>query len=441
MAEVVQKQIDEGSKKLLEERQIKPAYQPEVKLPEDKEEVDRIFDGKSDFAYTMSFEVVPSFELQDVSGIELEKHVVNVEDAHIDEALGRVAQAVKTYADKNEAAAKGDRVTISFVGSIDGEAFEGGTSENVPVEIGSGQFIPGFEDQLAGAKAGEEKTITARFPEGYSVAKLAGKEAQFATKVAKVETPVVPEVNEELAKNLGFDSLEKFRDTIRGQLAREFGQMTGMKLKRDVLDALDKAYAFDLPERLVEAEFANIWTALTREMARESKTFEDEGTTEEAARREYRAIAERRVRLGLVLGTMGEKEGIQITDEEMRNALMNRARQFRGQEKQVIDYYQKNPGALIELRGPIFEQKVVDLIVSRAKVTDKAVTRDELAALVRDEEEHDHLHAHDHEHDHDHAHHDHDHDYHDHDDHHDHDHGHAHDHGHDHGHHHHKHDG
>jgi trigger factor len=430
MAEVVQKQIDENSKKLLEERQIKPAYQPEVKLPEDKDEVERIFDGKSDFSYTMSFEVVPAFELQDVSGIELHKHVVAVEDAHIDEALGRVAQAVKTYAEKNEAAAKGDRVTISFVGTIDGEAFEGGTSQNVPVEIGSNQFLPGFEDQLVGAKAGDKTTITAKFPEGYGVPKLAGKEAQFAAEVHKVETPVVPEVNDELAKNLGFESLEKFRGQIREQLSREFGQMTAMKLKRDVLDALDKSYAFELPQRLVEAEFAAIWNALAREMAREKKSFEDEGTSEEAARKEYRGIAERRVRLGLVLGTMGEKEGVAVGEEELKQALFNRARQFRGQEKRVIDYYQKNPNALIELRGPIFEQKVVDLIVSRAKVSDKTVTRDELAALVREEED-EHLHDHDHDHDHDHHHHDHDH-AHDHDHHH-HDHDHAHhDHKHDH---------
>jgi trigger factor len=422
MAEVVQKHIDEDAKKLLEERQIKPAYQPEVKLPEDKEEVDRIFDGKSDFAYTMAFEVVPAFELQDVSGIELQKHVVAIEDAYIAEALGRVAQALKTFSEKDGEAAKGDRVTVSFVGKVDGEAFEGGTAENVPVEIGSGQFIPGFEDQLIGAKAGEDKTITATFPEGYAVPKLAGKTAEFATMVAKVETPTVPEINEEMAKNIGFESLEKFRDNVREQLSREFGQMTGMKLKRDVLDALDKTYSFDLPQRLVEAEFNGIWNALTREMARERKSFEDEGTTEEKARAEYRGIAERRVRLGLVLGTMGEKESIQISDEEMRNALMARARQFRGQEKQVIEHYQKNPNALIELRGPIFEQKVVDLIVSRAKVTDKTVTREELQALVRDEDEHDHVHDHDHDHDHDHHHHDHDHDHH----HHDHDHGHDH---------------
>jgi trigger factor len=332
-----------------------------------------------------------------------------------------VAQAVRTFSPKDGPAEKGDRITISFVGTIDGEAFEGGTSENVPVEIGSGQFLPGFEDQLIGAKAGEEKTITTKFPEGYGVAKLAGKEAKFATKIAKVEAPLVPEINEEMAKNLGAENLEKFRESIREQLSREFGAMTNMKLKRDVLDALDKAYSFELPARLVDAEFAAIWNALNREMAGAKKTFADEGTTEEDARKEYLAIAQRRVRLGLVLGTMGEKEGITITDEELQRALVNRARQFPGQEKQVIDYYTKNPRTLIELRGPIFEQKVVDLIVSRAKVTDKPVTREELQALVREEEdEHDHPHAHDH----DHHHHDHDHD-------------HAHDH--DHGHHHHDH--
>jgi trigger factor len=193
--------------------------------------------------------------------------------------------------------------------------------------------------------------------------------------------------------------------------------MSRMKLKRDVLDALDKIYTFQLPERLVEGEFSGIWNALEAEMKRSKKSFADEGTTEEDARKEYRAIAERRVRLGLVLGTMGEKEGITVSEEELRNGLMSRASQFPGQERAILEFYRRRPEALVEIRGPIFEQKVVDHIVSKAKVTDKPVTRDELAALVEEEAEHDHVHAHDHDHDHDdhagrdHAHHDHDHDH------------------------------
>jgi trigger factor len=221
---------------------------------------------------------------------------------------------------------------------------------------------------------------------------------------------------------LGFESLDSLKEMISKRLTDEFGQMTAMKLKRDVLDALDKMYSFPLPEKLVEAEFNGIWNALTSEMTRAKRSFADEGTTEEEARKEYRGIAERRVRLGLVLGTMGEKEGTQVTEEELQRALINRARQFPGQEKKVFEYYRKNSRALIELRGPIFEQKVVDSIIGKANVTDKPVTREELQAMVQDEEEDDHLHTHDHDHDHSHDH-DHDHDHHHH---HDHDHGHDH---------------
>ena len=443
MAEVVQKQLDEASKQVLADRNLKPAYQPEVKLPEDEEEVARIFDGKSDLAYTMSLEVIPTFELKDTGGLDLDRHVIDITDAHVDEALGRIASQYKDWQSKDGKAEKGDRATISFVGKIDGTAFEGGTAENVPLELGSGQFIPGFEDQLVGTKAGDDLQVKVTFPDSYGVAALAGKPAEFDVKVVSVEAPKDSAIDDEFAKKLGVESLDKLKETVRERLGQEFGQMTRLKLKRDVLDALDKTYSFELPEKLVETEYNGIWNALENEMKRTNKSFADENTTEEDARKEYRAIAERRVRLGLVLGTLGEKEGVTVNDEELQRALLERARQFPGQERRVFDYYRKNTNALLELRGPIFEQKVVDHIVSKANVKDKPVTRDELRALVQDEDEHDHAghdhdHDHDHHHDHDHDHghdHDHDHDHHDHDHHH-HDHDHAHhDHDHDHAHH------
>ena len=432
MAEVVQQQVDDVSKQVLAERNLKAAYQPEVKLPDDKEEVEKIFDGNGDLSYTLAFEVVPTFELQGVEGVSLERHVVPVTDEHINEAVERISGQLKDWQDKDGAAEKGDRVTISFIGRIDGEAFEGGTANDVPVEIGAGQLIPGFEDQLIGAKAGDQRTVNVSFPADYGVERLAGKPAEFAVTVGKVEAPKPNVLDDEFAKKFGLESFEKLRENVRERLADEFGQMTRMKLKRDVLDALDKAYVFELPEKLVDAEFAGIWNALSAEMKRSGKSFEDEGTTEEDARKEYRAIAERRVKLGLVLGSMGERDGVNVTDEELQRALMDRARQFPGQERQVFEYYRKTPGALLELRGPIFEQKVVDGIVAKANVTEKSVTREELRALVQDEEEfehHGHVHDHDHDHDHDHHHHDdHDHDH----DHHHHDHAHGHDHDHDH---------
>ena len=387
MAEVVQNTIDAKSKALLEEKKLKPAYQPEVKLPEDRAEVDAIMDGRGDLSFSVALEIIPDFEVKDHSGLELTRHVVEVAEDQIAETLQRIAAQSKGFGDKDGAAAMGDRVTINFVGTIDGTPFDGGTADDVALELGSGQFIPGFEEQLAGAKAGDELTVKVTFPADYGVAELAGKPAEFATKLTKVEGATDAAIDDEFAKKMGFEDLAKLKDMVKERMGAEFGQMTAMKLKRDVLDALDKEYTFELPEKLVDAEFRGIWNALTGEMNRSGKSFADENTTEEAAREEYRAIAARRVRLGLVLGTMGEKAGVNVTEQELQNALMSRMRQFPGQEKMVIDYYRKNPGAMMELRGPIFEQKVVDTIVAKATVSEKTVTKDELQAMVQDEED------------------------------------------------------
>ena len=255
------------------------------------------------------------------------------------------------------------------------------------MEIGSQQFIPGFEDQLIGASVGDDRTVKVTFPENYGAANLAGKDASFAVRVKGIEAAAAQKYDDEFAKRLGFEDLIKLKEMVKAGLDREFGQMTAMKLKRDVLDEMDKQYVFDLPLKLVEAEFNSIWAALTGEMQKAGKSFADEDTTEEKAKTEYQKIAERRVRLGLVLGTIGDKEGIQITDQELQAALIGRARQFPGQEKQVFDFYRKNSGALMELRGPIFEQKVVDVIVGKANMTEKNVTREELKKMVEDEEE------------------------------------------------------
>ncbi len=387
MAEVVQKTIDDKSKELLAEKNLKPAYQPEVKLPEDEAEVNAIMDGKGDLSFSVAFEIIPEFELKDHAGLELARHVVEVTEDHIGETLTRLSSQAKNFEEKQGAAEKGDRLTINFVGTVDNAAFEGGTADDVALEIGSGQFIPGFEDQLIGTKAGDDVTVQVTFPETYGVPALAGKAAEFATKVTKVEGPKATVMDDEFAKKMGFDDLAKLRDMVKERMTGEFAQLTNMKLKRDVLDALDKMYSFELPEKLVDAEFNGIWNALSQEMTRAGKSFADENTTEDDARKEYRAIAERRVRLGLVLGTMGEKEGVQVGEQELQQALFSRMRQFPGQEKQVVDYYRKNPQAMMELRGPIFEQKVVDGIVAKATVTEKTVTKEELQAMVQDEDE------------------------------------------------------
>ncbi len=385
MAEVIQKKVDDSTREAFATRNLKPAYQPDVKLPEAAEDVNAVIEGKKDLSFTVAGEIIPVFELQESNGLTLTKHVVAASDEHIIEALERLASNYKTWESKDGTADKGDRVTISFVGRVDGKEFDGGKGEDIPLELGSGQFIPGFEEQLEGTKAGDEKIVKVTFPATYGVAELAGKAAEFETKVTGIDAPKKSEIDEEFAKKVGFEDLNKLKEMVKAGLDREFGQMTAMKLKRDVLDALDKQYSFDLPEKLVDAEFNGIWNALTQEMSRANRSFTDEETTEEDARKEYQAIAARRVRLGLVLGTMGEKEGIQVNEQELQAALMARVRRFPGQEKQVYDYYRKNPSALVELRGPIFEQKVVDLIVSKAAVSDKTVTRDELKGMVEED--------------------------------------------------------
>jgi trigger factor len=385
MAEIIQETVDAQARAVFADRNLKPAYQPEVKLPEAEGEVNAIMDGKNDLSFNVEAEVIPTFELKDATGLELTKHVVETSDAHVDEAVNRMASQSKTWSTKDGAAEKGDRATISFVGKVDGKEFDGGKGEDIPLELGSNQFIPGFEDQLIGKAAGAEVTVNVTFPADYGVKDLAGKPAEFATKVTLVEKSADAAVDEEFAKKFGFDTVSAMREMFKSSLSREFDRMTQMKMKRDVLDALDKQYSFELPEKLVEAEFNGIWQALQNEMKKANKTFADEDTTEDKAREEYRAIAARRVRLGLVLGTMGDKENITITEQELQQALIARVRQFPGQEKQVYDYYRKNPSALVELRGPIFEAKVVDHIVSKAKVTDKTVSREELQKMVEED--------------------------------------------------------
>lgn len=401
MAEVVQRSIETSTTEALNEKSLKPAYQPEVVLPEDEQEVQAVMDGKADLAFTMNFEVVPDIDIKDFKDIKVEKLVVEVTDAHLDEALQNIAGQYKDWEDKGDKkAANGDRVTISFVGKIDGEAFEGGTAEDVPLELGSNSFIPGFEEQLTGTKAGDEKVVKVTFPAEYGVDTLAGKDAEFDVKVSKVEAAKATEINDEFATKMGLESADKLKEMVKERIADEFAQMTNAKLKRDMLDALDEQYKMDLPQKLVDQEFNAIWAALEREMQAEQKTFADEDTTEEEARDEYRRIAERRVRLGLVIGTIGDKAGVSVADDELQRGLIDKARQYPGQEKQVFEFYQKNPQALVEIRGPIFEQKVIDHIAENSTVSERSVSREALQHML----EHDHEHGEECDHpDHDHG--------------------------------------
>ncbi len=378
MADVVNNAVSEASKKIVDENGLKLALEPQVKLPEDKSTVEQVLTGKADLDLSISLEVLPKFEIADHSDIKLEREVVNATDVEIDEAINRMAEGFRPFEEKMGEAATSDKVTIDFHGKIDGVSFDGGKAEGHELELGSNQFIPGFEDQLVGVKAGDEKVITVTFPADYNAPNLAGKETTFDIKVHKVESAGELKIDEDLAKKFGMDDLSKLREAITNVIESDYKAAARSKLKRKLLDALDTKYSFDLPPTLLEQEFNNVWAQLQTEMKESGKTFEDEGTDEAAARDEYMRIAKRRVRLGLVLAEIGDRSKVQITDEEVSQALVARAKQFPGQEKEVWQYYRNNPQALAEVRAPLFEEKVVDQLLLEISLTDKTVTKDEL---------------------------------------------------------------
>jgi trigger factor len=380
MAETIDQTIRDTNSQIFTERGFRLATQPKITMPTEEKAVEDILTGKSDLTYTVSIEIVPPIQLADFKSFSLEKPVVEVTDAEVDEAIERIADQNRTFAAKGEAAkaATGDRVTISFVGTINGTAFEGGTGENIQVTIGSNTFIPGFEEQLIGIAAGETRTLKVTFPKNYASNTLAGQPAEFQTTATLIEAPQETKIDDEFAKSLGLESLEKLKEAARGRLAAEFAGVTRQRVKRMLLDRLDETHRFDAPPSLIGEEFDLMWNSIKAEMESGGKTFADEDTTEEAAKEEYRKIADRRVRLGLVLSEIGEKNKITVTDEEVSHAVIDRARQMPGREKEVWNYYRNNANALAQLRAPIYEDKVVDFILELANVTEKKVSREDL---------------------------------------------------------------
>lgn len=387
MGEIVQDTIGETTRTQLEERNEKAAMQPQYKLTEDEEEAAKIMDGKTDLVFDIIYEVLPDFEVADMSGVEIERPVVDVSDEEIEERLNQIAESSRPYETKEGKAEKGDRVLMSYLGKIDGEAFEGGADENAQLVLGSGQFIPGFEEQLTGVSAGDESVVKVTFPEDYSAAHLAGKEAEFEIGVKEIQAPGDLTIDDEFATKLGIDSLDKLKEILKDQVVSEYGALTRQRVKRQLLDQMDELHKFDVPPTLLEQEFNNIWNQVTAEMNEAGKTFEDEDTTEEKAKEEYKTIAERRVRLGLVLSQIGEKNEIEVSNEEIQRGIMMRAQRFPGQEREVFEYYTKNAEALASVRAPIFEEKVVDYLLELAKVEDKTVTKEELEKLAEEGEE------------------------------------------------------
>lgn len=380
MAETIDQTIRDTNTQIFTDRGFKLATEPKITMPTEQKEVEELLAGKSDLTYTVAIEVVPTIQLADFKSFSVEKPVVDVTDAEVDEAIKRIAEQNRPYAAKTEGAkaANGDRVTISFKGSIDGVPFDGGTGEGIAVVIGAGQFIPGFEEQLIGIGSGETRTLKVTFPKNYASEKLAGQPAEFETTATLIEAPGETEVNDEFAKTLGLESLDKLKEAARERLVAEFAGATRQRVKRALLDRLDDSHQFEAPPSLIEEEFSLMWNSIKAEMESSGKTFADENTTEEAAKEEYHKIADRRVRLGLVLSEIGEKNKITVTDDEVSRAVIERARQMPGREKEVWDYYRSNANALAQLRAPIYEDKVVDFILELANVTEKKVSRDDL---------------------------------------------------------------
>jgi len=384
MGEIINEQLNASSQKALEDAKLRPAAPAEMKLTSD---MDKVMAGTEDLAYEMALEVMPDFTPIDPKTLKLDRPVYEASDADLDEALTELAGQAKSYADKKGKAVKaadGDQLTIDFLGKLDGEPFEGGAAEDADLVIGSNRFIPGFEEQLKGAKVGEEKTIEVPFPEDYQAKNLAGKLATFdvTVKAIKSEAPAV--VDEDFAKRIGLESLDKLKELLRNNLNQQYAGAARFKLKRALLDQLDTAHSFDLPPKMVDAEFDGIWTQVVADKEAGNLPPEDAAKSDEDLKAEYRKIAERRVRLGLVLAEIGRTNNVGVTDQELNNAIMAEARNYPGQEKAVLDFYRQNPNAAAQMRAPIYEEKVCDLIFGTAEVTDTPITKEDL--LKEDEE-------------------------------------------------------
>ncbi len=377
MKDVVEETVNETTQKAINDNKIRPAGQPKVDLRANGEDVTN---GKADLEYQLTVESIPDFEPIDPATLKFTRLVHEADDKELEAEVAKLGEGQKSYKKKAKTAKakKGDAVLIDFVGTVDGEAFDGGAMEGHQLVLGSGAFIPGFEDGLMGAKAGDELDVKVTFPADYQAADLAGKDAIFATKVIEVQGETDAKIDDEFAQKFGVADLEALKAAVKDQYSGQLEMQTRMKLKRAILDELDKKHKFDLPPGMVEAEFSNIWTQVQAEKEAGQLDDDDAKKTDKQLEKDYRKIAERRVRLGLVLAEMGQKQEIKISNEEIQQAMIAEARQYPGQEQEVIEFYQKNPQAIAQLRAPIYEEKVVDLIIEKAKVTDKKVDKDTL---------------------------------------------------------------
>ncbi|MFZ5929769.1 MAG: trigger factor [Pseudomonadota bacterium] len=378
--EVMQAAVQDSTESAMKQHDLKPAMQPKIDVVK--------FENNSDLEFKLEVEVLPAIEPMDFTTLKLERPVCEVTPNEADEAIQRLAEQQRAFTDKADdaGAEEGDVVVIDYDGKIDGVQFEGGKSENVSVQIGQKMFIPGFEEQLVGAKKGDEKQLKVTFPEEYGAKHLAGKDAVFDVKVHQVRAPEAVTIDDAFAEKLGLESLEKLREAMQERIITDYKSISRSRLKRALLDALDKAHAFEVPPGMLSAEEDQIWQQFQQELQRRGQTLADQDKSEEELRKEYRVIADRRVRLGLLLAEIGQRNNLTVPEEAMRDALFRQASQFPGQEKLLFEYYQKNPQALVSLRAPLYEDRVVDFVLELAQVTDKPVSREELFKEPDDEE-------------------------------------------------------
>lgn len=380
MAEVIEQALNETTQKVLDDNKLRPASQPDLKPESDME---KVIAGGADLSYELSLELMPDFEPIDIAGLKLTRPVYSPSEKEVDEALADLAKQAKTFAPRTGKSLKakdGDQVLIDFVGSVDGVEFPGGKGEGFELTLGSGQFIPGFEGQLVGAKPGDDVVVKVTFPTPYQSEDLAGKDAEFAVKVHEVRAPVDAEPDDELAKRLGLSDLATLRETLSKNLQQGYDNQSRFKLKRALLDELDKGHTFDLPPKMVDAEFAGIWQQVEQDKAAGHLPPEDADKSDDQLKEEYRRIAERRVRLGLVLAEIGRRENVQVTDQELMQAMQREAMQYGQQAQQVFEFFRSNPNAQAQLRAPLYEDKVVELIFGKATVKDKKVSKKEIEA-------------------------------------------------------------
>ena len=386
MSDVIQETVTETSQKAIEERELKPALQPNIELDG---EVEPVIEGTADLAYKLTFEVMPEFDLPDFSVLKLSRPVVEVSDEEVDESIARMAEQQQNFEPKDEKAKAedGDRLTIDFLGKVDDVAFEGGTAEGASLVLGSGQFIPGFEEQLVGAKAGDDVTVNVTFPDEYGAEHLAGKDAVFDVKVKEVAGAVETKIDDEFATQMGLESLDALKEALKGRIGEDYGRVSRNRVKRSLLDELDGLLDFELPPTMLEQELEQIIQQAQSEKAHSAEDDDPEQdhdhdhsdveiTDEE--KEEYKTIAARRVRLGLLLSEVGTQNEVQVTQDEVNRAIAEQARNFPGQEQQVFQFYTQNQQAQAQIRAPLFEDKVVDYILELAKVTDETVTREAL---------------------------------------------------------------